>query len=192
MDKFKKKMASERPCKTVYPDDSMLSDESDGTSFPAQYSGPAGREPDNPMGPARGITVRRPRRTAPATPDSSHRPLSGDEWLVRRKEMNREHDHATSETEYEERYLSPKSQESSAPVAIANMDNVDNNTNEDQKHLLSTPVRQRMGHIEHADIEEDPRTDGKTPGHTPIPFSGIDGVSFPIREWPIGRSQRNT
>ena len=100
----------DKPGKTVYPDDSMLSDESDGTSFPAHYSGPAGREPDNPMGPAQGVTVRRPRKTNPVTPNPSHRPLTWDEWLEVRADVDREHKKALfslgrAEPEYFDKYL---------------------------------------------------------------------------------------
>ena len=61
----------------------MMSDESDGTSFPAVQSGPAGRMPDNPPGPPEGVTIRRPRRIHPDTPDPRvNRPLSWKEWLA--------------------------------------------------------------------------------------------------------------
>ena len=88
-------MERREPTHTFYPDDTMMSDESDGTSFPAVHSGPTGRIPDNPPGPAEHVTMRRPRRIHPDTPDPRQdRPLSWQEWLAVQADFNRDHGQA--------------------------------------------------------------------------------------------------
>ena len=77
-------MAQYTPTHTYYPDDDMMSDDSDGISFPAVYSGQAGRMPDNLPGPTEHVTMRRRRVHNPVQLDPrenvSDRLLTRQEW----------------------------------------------------------------------------------------------------------------
>ena len=104
-------MAQRAPTHTFYPDDSMMSGDSDGTSFPAVHSGPTGKEPDNPPGPSEFITTRRPRRNNLDTPDPrTDRPLTWKEWLVASGRAHRQDAPGYMEDMYvpEDRYVHTK------------------------------------------------------------------------------------
>ena len=85
-------MERREPSRTFYPDDTMMSDDLDGTSFPAVHTGPTGRMPDNPPGLPEHVTTRRPPRIHPDTPDPrDDRPLSWKEWLTAQAGFGRDH-----------------------------------------------------------------------------------------------------
>ena len=76
-----------KPTQTFYPDDTMMSDETDDTSFPAVHTGPTGQMPDAPPDLPEYVTTRPwPQMYPPPavdTPDPREdAPVSWKTWLT--------------------------------------------------------------------------------------------------------------